>query len=296
MERLDKKLTLYSGTEFLQAIEDGKIDPRPKFQRHATPSAPLVDSLETDARIGFLCFMFPVRHKEIGDGLRRIQVLESWKADPDKAPWLDNVHIVLVNYDHLSEKAFVGLYVRMNVASKNHSIGDFCKAQQHMLDASLVKFLNRSEFLPDGDWYPFTRNNAMWYHGVVVQYNLGWVVSRDVVNEYLSGEQGGRTKKTVRSSASVAQHLESVYTMLSAMQKMKAKSTASKWAVAIVSDALDLYPELPKVSMGVMLRAWELYTEATQGKHRHEQPSASLFVEMVHKTETAMGLAVGASN
>ena len=300
MDNLDKKITVMTGTEFLKAVEAGKLDPFPKYQRMAPPSAALVKSLETDARIGFLCFMFPVRKKEIGDGLRRIQVLQSWNADEEKKVWLDNVHIVLSNYDHLSQKDFVELYVRMNGASKNHSGGDFCKAYQHLMDDEIIKFVNRPEFAPEGDWTPYTKGNAQWYHVVIVQYGLPWDTDRQgILDALASVEKDSGLRRVVRTATETVQHLERVYKLLTAMRKLKAKSTTAKWAVAMISDALDRYPDLLNVQVDVMLKTWDKYLDATSiAKVDHRQAvtpteHTTKFLNMIPDVMKAMTQTVG---
>jgi hypothetical protein len=284
-----------SGTEFLEAVEKGSLDPFPKYQRFAAPSRSLVESLETDARIGFLCFMFPVRKKEIGDGLRRIQVLQTWAADEEKKPWLDVVQIVLSNYDHLSRKDFVDLYVRMNGNAKKHTPGDFCKAYQHLLDDEVVKFLNRSEFLEDGDWFPYTKSNAHWNHAVVIQYGLEWAADRDAILDHLSKTEGDekRIKTQHRTAAETVKHLERTYKLLTAMRKLKAKSTTSKWAVAMISDALDRFPGLLNVTVDVMLHAWDAYLVKQTGQHRQATPETAEFLNLIPGVMKQMAQTVG---
>ena len=100
-------------------------------------------------------------------------------------------------------------------------------------------------------------------------------------------------KRTVRSAAETVKHLERTYKLLTAMRKLKAKSTTSKWAVAMISDALDRYPDLLKVQVDVMLRAWDAYLLKMSGQHRQATPETQEFLSLIPNVMKAMTQTVG---
>lgn len=259
---MQNKLTVVTGTELMKQIASGRLDPFPKYQRMAPPSKSLSSSMEKDARAGFLAFLFPVRKKEIGDGLRRIQVLQSWMEDDDTAALLGSVRIVLSNYDHLTRREFVDLYIRMNDSAKQHTAGDFVKAYQHLLDKDVLGFVNRDEFQPGGDWIAYTKSNSQWFYSVIVQYGLPYNSRRDTILEALSGREkigNGAVLHVMRSSTDTVKHLERVFTLLTELRTRKAKSTTSKWAVALMSDAIEREPRILKLHAGIVCTAWNTY-------------------------------------
>ena len=146
------KVTILSSYE---ALKEG-WNFQPSFQRQTKPSKALASALKVSAHNEALVIPVMLRNKEIGDGRKRMLVLQDWLANEKKPPkdtfasdWkhlLEGTQVVVCDYD-LPLADFLVEFESHNQVNERMSAGELLNAEFHGFPEDVAKLiLNNKTF------------------------------------------------------------------------------------------------------------------------------------------------------
>jgi hypothetical protein len=232
----------------------------PRWQRHASATANLEESMRESAGNGLLSFTIHVRNDEVGDGARRLKVLDQW-SETGEHDLLRNTWVTVADYTNiLKPMDFLSLYDHVNTTAKNHTAGDFVRRYYNRFDEKLQKFANGAAFLKGGKYAEYAKDNGHWVTLFVIQYDpKGGLKLRR--NEALAILDSTDQHPTF-SAEDTLSLLTRTYDTLLAVKKAGGQFTTAKWAVSLMSSLLKV-EAVDAVEARVLRDAWVAHQRNT---------------------------------
>ena len=129
---------------------------QPTFQRKTQPSKALFNALTESAKLGVLVIPVMIRNDEVGDGRKRMLVLQQWKTNEKTPPkgtfssdWtsLLNGTVVVASDYNLTLPEFLGEFQNHNQINERMSTGELLNAQFHGFPEEVLSLINGSTLI-----------------------------------------------------------------------------------------------------------------------------------------------------
>lgn len=132
---------------------------QPTFQRKTQPSKALFSALTASAKLGVLVIPVMIRNNEVGDGRKRMLVLQQWEANEKNPPkdtfssdWqtlLNGTIVVASDYD-LRLPQFLGEFQNHNQINERMSTGELLNAQFHNFPEEVLSLISGNAVIHKG--------------------------------------------------------------------------------------------------------------------------------------------------